>query len=186
VETHIEIRPLMQRQTKLRTLYGPPYCCSHWPSSRRPSYKINRFRNNLTESLSRALGRKVACGDIHFHLLPRPGFDITNLTIADDPSYGAEPILTAGEVKADLRLASFWRRRIEIAHLSLKYPSLNVAMRADGHWNIEALLLRAAQVKTAPTSKTQAEERPRFPYIEVDTGRINFRDGAAQTRIRHH
>ena len=177
MEPYVEIRSLMQRQTKLRTLYAAILLFALAVISP-PLIQINRFRNTLTDSLTRALGRKVTCGDIHLHLLPRPGFDITNLSVADDPSYGAEPILVAGEVKADLRLASFWSRRIEVAHLTLKYPSLNVALQADGHWNIEPLLVRAAQAKTAPTTKVQAEARPRFPYIEAESGRINFRSGA--------
>jgi len=47
----------------------------------------------------------------------------------------------------------------------------------DGHWNLEALLTRAAQIPTAPTANRHAEVRPRFPYIEAEAGRINFKVG---------
>jgi hypothetical protein len=48
---------------------------------------------------------------------------------------------------------------------------------AEGRWNLENLLERAAKTPVAPTSKTRSEVRPGFPYIEADHGRINFKSG---------
>jgi len=142
-----------------------------------PLFKANRLRSSLASSLSAALGRKVTMDQVHLNVLPRPGFRIYNLKIADDPEYGFEPILQAGEVRADLRLASFWRGRIEIAHLLFKYPSLNLTRNVQGPWNVESLLMRASQVKSAPTALQAQESRPRFPYIETENGRINLKSG---------
>ena len=60
--------------------------------------------------------------------------------MADDPSYGAEPMLRAETVTAYLRLSSLWRGRLEIGTLALDNPSLNLVRRADGHWNLEELV----------------------------------------------
>ena len=50
--------------------------------------------------------------------------------------------------------------------------------RGDGHWNLENLLSRTAQIPTAPTSQSHPEtSRRRFPYIEASGGRINFKFG---------
>jgi hypothetical protein len=86
-------------------------------------------------------------------------------------------MIRAEEVTANLRLTSLWRGRLEISKLSLKYPSLNLARAPDGRWNIEALLQRTSQSSSAPTAKNRPEARPRFPYIESDTGRVNFKFG---------
>ena len=54
--------------------------------------------------MSSALGRSVDIGSVHLRLLPRPGFDLENLVVYDDPAFGAEPMLRASEVTAALRL----------------------------------------------------------------------------------
>src|SRR4051812_41467063 len=140
-----------------------------------PFVNANRFRARLARSVSGALGRNVTMGDVNIRLLPLPGFQIQNFVIMDDPAFSAEPMLRADSVTARLRLTSLWRGRLEIARLSFSYPSLNLVRNAEGRWNIEGLLAHASQVSAAPTGKKQSESRPRFPYIEADTGRINFK-----------
>ncbi len=142
-----------------------------------PYVNLKRFRAGLEGSLARALGRKVTIGSASLRLLPRPGFDVSNFVVYDDPSISAEPMIRAETVTASLRLTSLWRGRLEIASLSLRYPSLNLVRAADGRWNVEGLLARASQVPTAPTTLTRAGARLRFPYIEAEGGRINFKLG---------
>jgi len=148
-----------------------------------PTVNLNHFRVQLSQSLSRSLGRQVSIQDVHLRLLPLPGFTFRQLKISDVEEFGAEPILQTAEDDgqhsvATLRLSSLWRGRFEIASISLTQASLNVVRAADGHWNLERLITRAAQVPSAPTSKKQAEARTRFPYIEVKESRINFKVGA--------
>ncbi|MCU1285730.1 MAG: AsmA [Acidobacteriales bacterium] len=140
-----------------------------------PFVNANRFRARLAQSVSGAIGRPVSMGNVNIRLLPRPGFEIENFVIADDSTYSAEPLLRSEKVVASVRLTSLWRGRFEIARLALSYPSLNLVRNAEGHWNIESLLRHASQIQTAPTAKKRPESRPRFPYIEADQGRINFK-----------
>jgi len=137
----------------------------------------SRLKNRITNSISRAVARPADIGSVHLRFLPRPGFDLENLVIYEDPAFGAEPMLRAPEVTAVLRLTSLLRGRVDIARLELTEPSLNLVRRADGRWNWEALLERSAQTPLAPTSKSKAESRPGFPYIEASSGRINFKAG---------
>src|SRR5579864_75551 len=143
-----------------------------------PLISMGRFHARIDQSIGRALGRQVTIGEVNLRLLPQPGFDLQRLVVADDPSFSAEPMLRADEVTAYLRLSSLWRGRLEIARLSLQNPSLNLVRRHDGRWNVYALLERTAQIPSAPTSQSKPETRPRFPYIEADSGRINFKVGA--------
>jgi AsmA-like C-terminal region/AsmA family len=146
-----------------------------------PNINGVRFRDRLAGSLSSALGRQVRIGQVKYRVFPRPGFDIYNLQVMDDPAFSAEPLLMCGKVAADLRLTSLWHGRLEIANLKLTDdaapPSLNVVY-SKGHLNLESLMLRVEQVPSAPTGKRQAEQRPRFPYIEATGGRINLKFGA--------
>ncbi|HVZ60135.1 MAG TPA: AsmA family protein, partial [Terriglobales bacterium] len=142
-----------------------------------PLFNMSRYRAGVANAIARALGRRVTVGEVHLRLFPQPGFTLTNLVVEDEPSFGAEPALLAGEVTADLRITSLWRGRLEIAQLSLNYPSLNLVRRSDGHWNLESLLERTTHSGAAPTGKNKPEARTRFPYIEVKNGRINLKIG---------
>jgi hypothetical protein len=145
-----------------------------------PSINLKRFRAILSDSLSQSLGRQVSIQDVHLRLLPLPGFTFRQLRISDDDEFSAEPILQTmdGDSVATLRLTSLWRGRFEIASVSLTQASLNLVRSPDGHWNLERLINRAAEVPSAPTSKKEAEARARFPYIEIRESRINFKFGA--------
>jgi hypothetical protein len=141
-----------------------------------PLINVSRYRARLSDAISRELGRPVTLGGITLRLLPQPGFDLVNLVVGDDPDCSYEPILRADEVTAYLRLSSLWRGNLEIARLRLKYPSLNLVRSPDGKWNLESLLWRASRIETAPTM-AGPQRRPRFPYIEAESGRINFKFG---------
>ncbi len=137
----------------------------------------SHLKSRIIHSISAGVGRPVDIGSVRIRLLPRPGFDLENLVVYDDPAFGAEPIVRASEVTAAIRLTSLLRGRLEIARLDLTEPSLNLVRREGGHWNLEALLERSARIPMAPTGKTKAELRPGFPYIEGTSGRINFKHG---------
>lgn len=142
-----------------------------------PFINVNRYRGRVAGAISRALGRDVTVSNLEFKLLPRPGVVLHNFVAAENPAFGAEPMLRADTVTAYLRLTSLWRGRLEIGTLDLDNASLNLVRRGDGHWNIEELVERASQVSPAPTGRVRPESRPRFPYVEASTGRINFKLG---------
>jgi AsmA family/AsmA-like C-terminal region len=142
-----------------------------------PFINVNRYRKRVADSISRALDREVSVSGIELKMLPRPGLVLSNFVVAEDPSYGAEPMLRAATVTAYIRLTSLWRGRLEIGTLDLDSPSLNLVRRPDGHWNLEELVERTTQASSAPTTKMRPEARPRFPYVEASTGRINFKLG---------
>ncbi|HEY6338731.1 MAG TPA: AsmA family protein [Candidatus Sulfotelmatobacter sp.] len=137
----------------------------------------SRLKSRIAASIGAGLARPVEIGSVHLRLLPRPGFDLENLVVYDDPAFGQEAMLRAPEVTADLRLTSLVRGRLEIARLDLSDPSLNLVHGENGRWNLEALLERTSHVPLAPTAKAKSERRPAFPYIEVSSGRINFKVG---------
>ncbi len=139
---------------------------------------VSRLKARIANSISQAVARPVEIGSVHLRFLPRPGFDLENLIIHEDPAFGAEPMLRAPEVAALVRLTSLLRGRLDISRLELTEPSLNLVRREDGRWNWEALLERTARSPLAPTAKSKRESRPGFPYIEASSGRINFKVGA--------
>lgn len=142
-----------------------------------------RLRDRVLRSIAAALGRNVEVGSLHVRFLPRPGFEIEDLVIHDDPAFGAEPLLRAPEVTAGLQVGALLRGRIAIASLSLSDASLNLTRNDAGAWNVENLLERTSKITVAPTASGRRASRPHFPYIESSGTRINFKTGAEKTHF---
>jgi len=74
-----------------------------------PLVSIGRYKSRITHLMSESLGRPVRLSSVELRLFPRPGFVLTDLTVEEDPAYGAEPVLHAETVTASIRLLSLWR-----------------------------------------------------------------------------
>ncbi len=135
------------------------------------------MRARVSGSIAQALGRNVSIGSVRLQFLPRPGFDLQDLVVFDDPAFGAEPLLRASDVNASLRLFALLRGRIEVSRLSLSESSLNVTRDLRGRWNIEDLIERTAHTSLAPTGAARHIATPAFPYIEASDARVNFKLG---------
>ncbi len=146
-----------------------------------PMLNVNRLQRRIAESISRSLGRPVHLDSVTLHLLPMPGFSLQNLVVSEDPAFGAEPTIRAATVNVTLRPGSLWRRHVEFSTISFESPSVNLVRNAQGQWNLQSLLMHAAQVNSAPTAQRRAGPEPRFPYIEANGARVNLKIGEEKT-----
>ena len=48
------------------------------------------LHRKVADSLSTELGRRVEIAGVHIRFLPRPGLELENLTIYDNPAFGAD------------------------------------------------------------------------------------------------
>src|ERR1700744_3889948 len=142
-----------------------------------PLININRYHRTISETLARSIGHPVHLGSVKLELLPRPGLAITDFTVEEDPSFGAEPLLRSPSVVVSLRLSSLWRRRLEVSRIDLDEASVNLVHNAAGDWNFASLLEQASRIPNAPTAQRHSSGNPRFPYIEFKSARINFKSG---------
>ncbi|HEY2467662.1 MAG TPA: AsmA family protein [Terracidiphilus sp.] len=138
-----------------------------------PLVSINRYKTSIARAISASVGRPVHLSGVELRLFPRPGFVITNLTIEEDPAYGAEPVLHANEVTAAIRLFSLWRGRLEISRISVDEASLNLVRTTDGRWNLDTLFRTAAQTQPG---EVRSRKIP-LPYLEATNSRINVKRG---------
>lgn len=148
-----------------------------------PLINVNRFSRRIAGSISSSLGRPVTLDNVRMKLLPLPGFTIENFVVSEDPRFGDEPVMRADVVYATLRWSSLWRGRLEVSTISLQEPHVNLVQNAEGKWNLEAILMHAAAIDSAPTQQAKAGPTPRFPYIEATDGRINVKLGEEKTPL---
>ncbi len=142
-----------------------------------PLLNLGRYQQRIAGAISRSIGRPVSVESIRLQLLPWPAFQLTNLTVGEDPGFGAEPALRAPEVVLEPSLTSLWRGRFEISKVEISNASVNLVRNADRRWNISSVLLQASHVRNSPTGETHAGQPPRFPYIEATGTRINIKRG---------
>ncbi len=142
-----------------------------------PWINVNRFRRDVAAGISGSLGRPVHLDHVGLRLLPSPAFIIDNFVVGENPAFGAEPVMLSSSVVATLHISSLWRGRLEFASISLDEPSVNLVRNPQGGWNVESILLQAAQIATAPTAQKRAGSLPRFPYIEAENARVNIKLG---------
>jgi hypothetical protein len=146
-----------------------------------PLLSVSRYKSRITQLVSASLGRPVRLSSVELRVLPRPGFVLTNLTVEDDPAYGAEPLLHASTVVASIRLLSLWRGRLEISRISVDDASLNLVRTREGRWNVETLFgtrARHAGQTSEGTGLLPQRRKIPLPYLEATNSRINIKNGA--------
>lgn len=143
-----------------------------------PMISINRYKGRIAELVSQSLGRTAHLSSVELRLVPWPSFVLSNLVVDEDPAYGAEPVLHADTVTANVRLLALWRGRLEISRISVDNASLNLVRMPGGRWNLDPLFRNAA-ARAGATASPEAQNRraPRLPYLEATESRINFKNG---------
>ena len=156
-----------------------------------PLVSVSRYKSSITRLMSASLGRPVRLSSVELRLLPWPAFLLTDLTVEEDPAYGAEPVLHADTVTASIRLLSLWRGKLEIAKISVDDASLNLVRTGMGQWNLNPLFVTAtdsagvdrAGQDTAGQDRAGQNNTGRgravpLPYLEATNLRINLKSGA--------
>ena len=148
-----------------------------------PLVNIGSYQRRITALMTRSMGRPVRLSNVELRLLPRPGFVLHDLSVSEDPRFGTEPILSARTVVASIRILSLWRGHLEIDRVSVDEASLNLVRSAEGHWNLDSLLMGARPALTGDTGGAAGQgARPsgssvRFPYLEATDSRVNLKNG---------
>jgi len=141
-----------------------------------PFLSVSRYTSRITNLMASSLGRPVRLSSVRVRLLPRPGFVLNDLTVEEDPAFGAEPLLRASTVTASIRLLSLWRGRLVISEVSVDEASLNMVRSPEGNWNLDSLFHTAA-TKAGAAPNGREEHAPPLPYIAATNSRINFKNG---------
>ena len=142
-----------------------------------PFLSVSRYKSRITQLISASLGRPVRLSSVEVRLLPRPGFVLSDLTVEEDPAYGAEPVFHANTVTASIRLLSLWRGRLEIDTISADEASLNVVRTTAGRWNIDSLLRSATAGAQSAAGSAGSREPVKLPYLEATDSRVNIKNG---------
>jgi hypothetical protein len=137
------------------------------------------LRRILTARIEAAFGRQVDVGSYHFSLWKGPALKANSVIVGEDPRFGHEYFLRADSMTVRLRWASLLRGHIELGTLSLNRPSLNLVRNAAGDWNLGEWLPQPSGSPSfrVPVGPSLPTSPVRFRRIDVEGGRINFKNG---------
>lgn len=125
----------------------------------------------LTARVEAALGRPVEVHGYAFSFWG-PVLEARSVTVSEDPRFGHEYFLRAETMTLRLRWQSLLRGRLELGDVSLTRPSLNLVRNSAGDWNLAEWLPRPDDARASASNLT------RLSRISIDSGRINFKQGA--------
>ena len=150
--------------------------------------RTKRMHGYLITHLERAFGRRVEVSEFSAQILPIPRLDMEGITIGEDPGFGNEYFLRAEKMQASLRWIGLLRGQFTFGTMSLTRPSLILVRNAGGRWNLEDWLppSLAKTVGSARNAGPQPSPSPSnyLEKIEFEDGRINFRWGTRNDRLR--
>lgn len=111
----------------------------------------NGYRGVFEEEASRILGRDVRVGgDVNLRLLPTPYIRFEQLRIADVTGGSGEPLFRAETFTAWLSVPPLLRGNIEVRHMALEQPVVNLVLDAEGVGNWASLSVRTARLPFVP------------------------------------
>jgi AsmA-like C-terminal region len=152
-----------------------------WVASEALSLAVQHtgIRKILTAHLQSAFGRPVDVGSYAFSLWDGFALEANSVIVQEDPRFGQEYFLRADSMTVRLRWSSLLRGRVEFGTLSLSRPSLNLVRNAAGDWNLTEWLPQpgAHPASPVPVGPAFPSSALRFRRVEVDGGRINFKNG---------
>lgn len=158
----------------------------------------NQFRPLLEAQLTQALQRSVHLGDIQLSLLSG-GASSSELTISDDPAFGAQPFLKSGllEIGVDIPVLIF-SRALHVRALTIDDAEVMLIRKADGSWNFSSLGVpqqptaavpvpapEPAPVQAAVAAPTNASTELSINLIRVDKARVHLLDGATKHDLQN-
>src|SRR6202451_222588 len=115
----------------------------------------NQFKPTLETKLTAALGRRVTIGDIKLAIFSG-GVTVSDISIADDPSFSKSPFLTAKSLTAGVELIPLiFHKEVKVDSITVDSPDVALIHGPGGKWNYSSL------GGSAPASKTSGNFAPR-------------------------
>jgi len=134
---------------------------------------VNSFRPKLEATASEALGRQVKVGNLSLSILTGT-VTADNISIADDPAFGATPFVTASSLKVGVELIPLLAsKELHVTGITLDQPEITLLKTADGKWNFSSLGRLSTRKASQPAQP--GESMPRnlsVAKLSVNQGKL--------------
>jgi AsmA protein len=131
----------------------------------------NQFKPTLQTKLGAALGRQVTIGDIKLAIFSG-GVTVSDIAIADDPSFSKSPFLTAKSLTVGVELMPLiFHKEVNVESITVDTPDVNLIHGPGGKWNYSSLGGSASK-SSAPASSTPNAGALSVKKLEIKNGKI--------------
>src|SRR5438105_3887152 len=140
---------------------------------------IARNKEYILNQVKEAVGRDVTVADIGVSLWGGIGARLEQFSMADDPAFGKEPFVRAGDLQVNMKLLPLFRKEIQVSKVILHRPVINVIKDEKGQFNFSTI---GRQKEKKEAEKEEPEEKGKPPpallvsLLDVDSGQIQYVD----------
>jgi AsmA protein len=139
------------------------------------TFNPNDYKSTVQAQLEKQLNRKVGLGNMSLGLFP-VRFEISNLSIADDPTFGGRaPFVQTQELDVSVKLMPLLSKRVEIDSLELKKPKVELIKNAQGVWNFSTI-----GPKTPANAPSGGNQEFSLGKLEITDGQVAITDNQAR------
>ncbi len=150
------------------------------------TFDINRYKTQIVNQASTALGRKVDFKSAKLDISLKQGLSLKfiNLGVADDPAFGKEDFLAVKEASLAIDIMGFiFSKKVNISGILIDSPRITLIREKNGSFNIGSLAESgkkdAAAVKAAAVSSPIALPALLISSIRVTRGTVVYIDRMA-------
>lgn len=163
-------------------------------------------KDRIIAAAERHTGRKIAFERMSVKLLGGIGVRIQDVSIAEDPAFGAGHFLRAADVRVNLAIHPL-RREVSVTRVALQRPVIQVIRNPQGIYNFSGLRARSvagrrpgrpegrlgvAWASDPPSGDAQSwaggipwvDVRLAVARVEVSEGRLDYHDRKDPRRVR--
>ncbi len=140
---------------------------------------IARNKEYILNQVKEAVGRDVTVADIGVSLWGGIGARLEQFSMADDPAFGKEPFVRAGDLQVNMKLLPLFRKEFQVSKVILHRPVINVIKDEKGQFNFSTI---GRQKEKKEAEKKEPGEKGKPPpallvsLLDVDSGQIQYVD----------
>jgi len=144
------------------------------------NFLVRRNKNFLIGRAEQALGRKISTDQIEVTFWPI-GVRLANFTLADDPAFSTEDVLSAKNLRVELRLLPLFIGQLRPDKMDLESPIIMVVRDAQGRYNFASRTRNEKNgLQSAEGEKLRGEQHDSplsvLPAFNIVDGTLRFRD----------
>ncbi|HQP10073.1 MAG TPA: AsmA family protein [Candidatus Omnitrophota bacterium] len=122
---------------------------------------LNRFKGQITQQASKALGRDVQMKHVTFNFSVMNGMTLhlSGLSIADDSAFSSDSMLyiDSSHLGVDF-LAFLLKRQILVSNIELDSPRINLVRNSDGRINVQELGVKTGAPELADSKGASSKD----------------------------
>ncbi len=129
---------------------------------------VNNYRPQIESSLSSTFGRPVKVGNLSLSILTG-SVEADQMSVADDPKFSSSPFIQAKTLKVGVELLPLiFSKNLDVTHLKIDQPQINLLRDRDGIWNFSSLGNHAGEPASAQKTSSGGAANSNISVDKLD------------------